>query len=73
MPDLGYGSRVQPSIGDEAVVYFNIVSGVGQSYQALEEQIISGPAVVTLVWRREFGEWRVHGIDDYLMPEDVPH
>jgi hypothetical protein len=73
VPDVGYGSKVQPSVGDEAVVYFKIVSGVGQSYQVLEEQIISGPAVVTLVWRREFGEWRVHAIGDYLRPEEVPH
>lgn len=71
--DAGYGSRAERAVGDDNVAYFKILSGVRGSFQVLEEQILSGAGVVTLVWRPEFGEWRVHGIGDYLRPEEVPH
>jgi hypothetical protein len=72
--DRGYGSFADRAYGDDAVAYFKILSGVTSTYQVLEDQIISGSAgVVTLVWRPEFGEWRVHGIGDYVKPEEVPH
>lgn len=73
IPGIGYGSRAERAVGDDNVAYFKILSGVTQSFQMLEDQILTGLAVVTLVWRAEFGEWRVHGIGDYLKPEEVPH
>jgi hypothetical protein len=71
--DVGYGSRAERAVGDDNVAYFKILSGITQSFQMLEEQILTGLGVVTLVWRAEFGEWRVHGIGDYLRAEEVPH
>ncbi len=71
--DAGYGSFAERALGDDDVAYFKILSGVTDSYQVLDEQIIAAAGVVTLVWRPELGEWRVHGIGEYLKPEDVPH
>ncbi|MCT9624247.1 hypothetical protein HWD94_03800 [Pseudarthrobacter equi] len=70
-----YSMRAERALGDEDIAYFRILSGQdGEgSYQLLEDQIIAGAAIVTLAWRVEFGEWRVHGIGDYLRPEEVPH
>lgn len=71
--DIGYGSHAERAVGDDDVAYFKILSGVTKSFQMLEGQIILALAVLTLVWRPEFGEWRVHGIGEGLRPEDVPH
>ena len=37
-----------------------------------EEQVVLAAAVVTLVWRPEFGQWMVHGLGDHIRPEDLP-
>jgi hypothetical protein len=72
--DVGTGTVAQRAHGDDNVAYFKIMSGVTESYQALEEQIVFLAGVVTLVWRPELGEWRVHAIGgDYTKPEYVPH
>lgn len=71
--DLGYGTRVNPAEGDPNVAYFKIMSGVTQSYQAIEDQILPFAGVLSMVWRPEYGEWRVHGIGQYIKPEDIPH
>ncbi|MDI3211704.1 hypothetical protein [Arthrobacter sp. AL12] len=71
--DPGYGSQVNRAHGDDDVAYFKILAGTTDSFQALEDQVLPFAAVVTLVWRPEFGEWRVHGIGNYIRPEDVPH
>ncbi|MFD1211000.1 hypothetical protein ACFQ36_02955 [Arthrobacter sp. GCM10027362] len=73
LENVGYGSQVTPAVGDPDVVYFKILSGVKQSYQALEDQVMDIAAIVTLVWRPEYGRWLVHAIGDYLRPEEVPH
>lgn len=72
-PNIGYGSITNAAVGDEDVRYFKIMSGIQGGYQILDEQIMAARGVVTLVWRSEFGEWRVHGIGDYIRPEHVPH
>jgi hypothetical protein len=72
-PNVGYGSLANAAVGDEDVRYFKIMSGIQDSYQVLDEQIMAARGVATLVWRNEFSEWRVHGIGDYIRPEQVPH
>ncbi|MBT1001186.1 hypothetical protein KIH31_01110 [Paenarthrobacter sp. DKR-5] len=71
--DAGYGSNAERAVGDDGVAYFKILSGITENFQLLEEQIMAGAGVVTLVWREEFDEWRVHSIGVPLRPEDVPH
>ncbi|MFE4834427.1 hypothetical protein ACFRAU_07075 [Arthrobacter sp. NPDC056691] len=60
--NLAYGSRVNLAEGDPDVAYFKIMSGVTHSYQVLEGQILPFAGVLSMVWRPEYGEWRVHGI-----------
>ncbi|MEZ2390868.1 hypothetical protein AB6813_15255 [bacterium RCC_150] len=73
IPDVGFGSIADRALGDDNVAYFKLLGGVTESFQVLSDQIMIGAAVLTLVWRPEFGEWRVHGIGDPLLPERVPH
>jgi hypothetical protein len=68
----GYGSNADRAMGDNDVAYFKIFSGVNESFRAIGDQIISAAAIVTMVWRPELGEWRVHQIGNYAKPEDVP-
>lgn len=70
--DAGFGTRANYAEGASDVAYFKILSGVDESYQVLDEQIVPFAAVVTLVWRPERGMWLVHGMGDYIQPEKVP-
>lgn len=71
--DFGCGTIADRAYGDEDVAYFKILRGVPDSYQVLDAQPIMAAAVLTMVWRRQFGEWRVHSIGPALRPEEVPH
>ncbi|WP_284752638.1 hypothetical protein [Arthrobacter sp. efr-133-R2A-120] len=74
IPDAGYGSMAQRAVGADDVAYFKVLSGVTDSYQVLDEQIVQAAGIVTLAWRPEFGEWRVHAMgSNYVVPEQVPH
>lgn len=68
-----YGSNADRAMGDDDVAYFKILRGGSGSFHAVGDQIISAAAIVTMVWRPEYGEWRVHQIGNYAKPEDVPH
>ena len=70
----GYGSVANRAHGDDEVAYFKILADITRGYQAQSDQIVGFAGIVTLVWRRELGEWRVHAFGgDYLRPEEVPH
>ncbi|MGO4143461.1 hypothetical protein AB4Y77_00100 [Paenarthrobacter sp. YAF11_1] len=74
IPDRGFGSMANRALGDDGVAYLKILSGVTQSFQVLEDQVVMAAGFVTLAWRPEFGEWRVHAFGgDTLRPEEVPH
>jgi hypothetical protein len=64
---------VNKAQGDPDVAYAKILSGVTQSYEVLDEQPVLAAAVITLVWRPDHRRWMVHGIGDYISPEEVPH
>ena len=70
--DCGMTSRANPSDTDPDVVYVKYVSSDGQNYRAASEMMIMVRAVGTLVRRPELGGWRVHGVGDYLAPDQVP-
>jgi hypothetical protein len=70
--DRGYGSMVNEAVGATDVCYFKILGGVSESFQVVDAQPVSAAAVLTLVWRPERGQWLVHGLGDYLRPEEVP-
>jgi hypothetical protein len=70
--EAGFGSQANFAVGAPDVAYFKILSGVDQSYQVLDDQILPFAAVLTLVWRPEQGMWLVHSFGDYLRPEDLP-
>jgi len=70
--DHAYGSRTNPAQGAPDVHYFKILRNVPESYQLLDDQLLAGAAVLTLVWRPEHGRWMVHSIGDYLLPETLP-
>ncbi len=71
--DWGFSPKDRRALGDDAVAYFEIHRGVPQSYEVLDPQPMMPAAVLTLVWRPEFGRWMVHAIGAYVRPEDVPH
>lgn len=71
--DHGIGTMVKEAQGDPSVAYAKILRGITDSYEVLDNQIINAAAVITLVWRPDFGRWMVHGIGDSILPEDVPH
>ncbi|MEU8901414.1 hypothetical protein AB0C65_36495 [Nocardia sp. NPDC048505] len=70
--DPGYGSRVDRAFEADDVGYFKILSGVTQSYQVTEGQIIACAAVITLVLHRDTGQWMVHSIGEQVRPEEIP-
>lgn len=69
----GMTTRANRAVGDPDVVYVKYLSDPEHNMQSLEDQIISLRAVATLVWRPEHGRWLVHGVGDYVRPEQVPH
>lgn len=69
----GISTMVNEAVGDPDVVYAKVLRGVTTSYQVLDDQFVDGAAVITLVWRSDFGRWMVHALGDYVRPEDVPH
>ena len=68
----GFGSRANRAHDASDVAYVKILSNIEQSYEVTEEQVVLAAAVVTLVWRPEFGQWMVHGLGDHIRPEDLP-
>lgn len=70
--DMGYTNRVNFALGAPDVAYFKIVGDVRQSYEILDEQPVDCAAILTLVWRPEYGMWMVHDLGDYMKPEDLP-
>lgn len=73
VPNRGYGSMVNPSEGDKDVVYFKILPNVESSYQVLDDQPMMMGELLTIVWRKEYNQWMVHAMGDYMRPEHVPH
>lgn len=69
----GMTSRANPSATDPEVVYVKYVTDDGKNYTADGDIMIMARAVATLVWRPELGSWRVHGLGEYIKPEEVPH
>ena len=72
IPDRGYGSVANPAHDAPDVCYFKILGGVVQSYEVLDDQVVEAAAILTLVWRPEYGSWLVHSIGIPLRPDDVP-
>jgi hypothetical protein len=70
--DWGLGSVPNAAYEAPDVAYVKILRGVTESYQQEGDDLILVPAVLTLVWRPEFGRWLVHGIGNAVRPEDVP-
>ena len=68
----GFGSRANRAHDASDVAYVKILSNIEQSYEVTEEQVVLAAAVVTLVWRPEFGQWMVHGLGDHIRPEGLP-
>ena len=57
------------------VAYVKLVSNVGNEEEAL--QVLADPLpvearVISLVYRPEFGGWRVHGVGHPVEPADLP-
>lgn len=73
IPDWGFGTMANRAAGDDAVAYFKILSGVREDSIVLDAQVMFAAAIVTLVWRPEFGRWLVHAFGGPLLPERVPH
>jgi hypothetical protein len=70
----GMATRATPSDSDPNVVYIKYVTDHdGQLYQAQNEMMFLARAVATTVWRPELRSWRIHGVGDYLRPDEVPH
>lgn len=67
-----FGRTNRARIDAPDVCYFKILAGVTESYQVLDDQPVAAAAVLTLVWRPERGQWLVHSIGDYLLPEELP-
>jgi hypothetical protein len=63
---------VTEAVGAPDVVYFKIMGGVTQPYQALDDQPVDVAAIITLVWRPERNQWLVHGMGQYIPPDQVP-
>lgn len=74
IPQLGYGSMAARAAGEDRVAYFKLIPNVDESYQVNDDVpgvLLGLGAVLTLVQRPD-GEWRVHHLGDYVLPEDAP-
>jgi hypothetical protein len=70
----GLATRADPpGTGEPGVRYAKLVElpDPNQSMQSTGEIMV--PAlIITLQWRPTDGYWRVHGLGDYIRPEDLP-
>lgn len=63
----------------EDVAYVKLPPDPGESVRATGDVLLEGAVIVTLQRRPELpnalglGSWRVHGIGDYIRPEDLPN
>lgn len=75
LQNCGMSTRATPAQTDERVVYVKYITDHdGQTYQVQgDDVVIMARAVATLVYRPELGGWRIHGVGEYLLPEQVPH
>lgn len=70
----GLATRAEsPSTGEQGVRYAKLVelSDPNQSMQSTGEIMVSA-LIITMQWRPADGYWRVHGLGDYILPEDLP-
>ncbi|MDS1115290.1 hypothetical protein RD149_16145 [Gordonia westfalica] len=72
---LGYGSIADRAAGEDRVAYFKLISkDIEEPYQVNEDVpmvMIDAAAILTIVQRPD-GQWRVHHLGDYVLPEDAP-
>ncbi|TYQ10829.1 UNVERIFIED_ORG: hypothetical protein L601_002000000660 [Gordonia westfalica J30] len=74
IPDLGYGSIADRAAGEDRVAYFKLIPNVDEAYQVNSDVpgvLLGLGAVLTLVQQSD-GQWRVHHLGDYVLPEDAP-
>lgn len=74
IPRLGYGSIADRAAGEDRVAYFKLIPNVDEAYQVdpdVPGVMLDLSAVLTLVQRTD-GQWRVHHLGDYVLPEDAP-
>lgn len=60
--DWGVGSYPNPAPGAPDVAYVKILRDVAQTYQVESDGLVPVAALLTLIWRPEFGLWLVHSI-----------
>lgn len=70
--DWGIGSMPSRAEGASDVAYAVVLRSVGQGFQSLDEQVVDAAAIITLVWRPEFGRWLVHAFGHYVSPDELP-
>lgn len=62
----------------DGVAYVKLSPDPGDNLRATGEVLLAGAVIVTLQQRAELpdllglGGWRVHGVGDYVRPEDLP-
>ncbi|MFC9990943.1 hypothetical protein ACFXKV_17370 [Streptomyces globisporus] len=70
----GLATRADPpSTGEADVRYAKLVSlpDPDQSVRSDGDTLVAGK-IITLQFRPSSGYWRVHGVGDYIRPEDLP-
>jgi len=66
------GTTPKPAEGAPDVAYMKVLTGKPNVEIVTVPTHVLMVAFVTLVWRPELGQWRVHSIGDSVQPEDLP-
>lgn len=70
--DAGIQSIGNRADGAKDVAYVGILGDSPEIYRFTSDTVVQMAGIVTLVWRPEFGRWMVHGVGDYIGPDDLP-
>jgi hypothetical protein len=71
--DWGVSSKPLRAVDDPDVAYGKVLSGVRESFQLVDDGVLSVALIVTLTWRPECDRWLIHAVGkNYIAPMDVP-
>jgi len=70
---LSIGTRGQRAVGNNDVHYVGLFADMGDQPAQANGDVLGQGKIISLQRRPDLGgEWRVHGVGEYVLPEDMP-